>query len=87
VTAQFLWGALSLACFLVALLFLRSWRDVRDRFFLLFSLAFAALGLNWVLVAAAVAGEHQHYVYLVRLAAFLLSIAAIIDRNRGRPPG
>jgi hypothetical protein len=60
---------------------------LEQRFFALFGLAFWVLALNALLVVlAAVASEHQHYVYLVRLGAFLLIIAAIADKNRSSGP-
>ena len=67
----------------VGLYFLRLWRETRDRFFVLFGAAFWLLALNWgVLVWVAPESEHRHYFYLFRLAAFLLIILAIVDKNR-----
>lgn len=67
----------------VGLFFLRLWRETRDRFFALFGVAFWMLALNGlVLLWAAPAEEHRHYFYLIRLLAFLLIIAAIVDKNR-----
>ena len=72
----------------VGLFFFRLWRETRDRFFALFGLAFWVLALSWfLLVWATPASEDRHYFYLGRLVAFLLIIAAIVDKNRssGRP--
>ena len=70
----------SLAC---ALFFLRFWRQSRDRLFAFFALAFIALATNWLLLPLFQAGdETRHYIYLFRLAAFLLIIFAIWDKNR-----
>lgn len=67
----------------MGLFFLRLWRETRDRFFALFGVAFWTLALNWfTLVWAAPASEHRHYFYFIRLAAFLLIIVAILDKNR-----
>jgi hypothetical protein len=67
----------------VGLFFLRLWRDTRDRFFAFFGVAFWMLALNAsVLLWAVPADEHRHYFYLLRLLAFLLIIAAIVDKNR-----
>jgi type IV secretory pathway TrbD component len=85
---DFLNGVAAAGCLGVGLFFLRLWREARDRFFALFGLAFWMLALNGiVLLWAAPADEHRHYVYLIRLSAFLLIIAAIVDKNRsaGRP--
>lgn len=85
---QFLSGAAAAGSLAVGLFFLRLWRDTRDRFFALFGLAFWMMAANGIaLLWAAPAAEHRHYFYLIRLAAFLLIIAAIVDKNRasGRP--
>jgi hypothetical protein len=82
----FLWGASSMASAVAGLFFLRFWRQTRDRFFLVFALAFWALSLNWLGLAATSNGdETRTYFYLLRLAAFVLIIVAIVDKNRARP--
>jgi hypothetical protein len=83
---QFLWGALAATCGVAGLLFLRSWRTGRDRLLLVFAIAFWVFALNWVALAVLrPADESRHYVYLIRLAAYLLLIAGVVDKNR-RPP-
>jgi len=80
---QFLWGAEAMASLTAALLFLRFWRLTRDRLFAFFSLAFCALTLNWVVLAILNApAEGHHYIYLLRLVAFVLIISGIVDKNR-----
>lgn len=80
---EFLSGVTSLGALAVGLFFLRMWRETRDRFFALFGFAFWVMALNWFLVSwVEPADEHRHYFYLLRLAAFLLIIAAIVDKNR-----
>jgi uncharacterized membrane protein HdeD (DUF308 family) len=75
-------GAIALGFFLVALFFLRFWRDGRDRFFLLFALSFGVEGCNRVALAlSARPNEGTAAIYLVRLAAFLLILLAILDKN------
>ncbi len=81
-------GALTLACALASLFFLRFWRDSRDRLFLFFSFAFVAMAANWLVLARAPhLPETAAGAFLPRLVAFLLIIAGIIDKNRrsGRP--
>jgi len=79
----FLWGALTLACWIAGLFFLRFWRSSRDRLFAFFAAAFGVLGLGWLtLGVSASSAEHSHYGYLPRLVAFLLIIVAIVDKNR-----
>lgn len=79
----FLFGALVATSVAISIFFLRFWRDSRDRFFLLFSLAFATLSVHWAVLAAIQAhAEWRPGAYLVRLAAFALILIAIADKNR-----
>jgi hypothetical protein len=79
-------SGLLVAGYLVAgLFFLRFWKQSRDRLFALFAVAF------WLLAAqrAALAMVEQRspasaWLYVLRLAAFLLILAAVIDKNRPR---
>jgi len=67
----------------IALFFVRFWTSSRDRLFLLFAGAFALLAVQRSAIAVtAEIFEHQAPLYLLRLAAFILIIAAIIDKNR-----
>lgn len=71
----------------VGLGFFRLWRESSDRFFAFFGLAFWVLAANWLaILLAAPPNEHRHYFYLIRLAAFLLIIIAILDKNRSPAP-
>ena len=84
---NFLNGVSAAASLGVGLFFLRLWSETRDRFFALFGFAFWILALNWIAILwAAPADEHRHYFYLIRLLAFLLIIAAIVDKNRSADP-
>jgi len=71
------------------LFFVRFWRRTKDRLFGIFGLAFWLLCLQRILLAlsADAAAEDRVYLYLIRLLAFLLIIAGIVDKNRdaGRP--
>jgi hypothetical protein len=78
----FLNGVAMAASLGVGLFFLRMWRESRDRFFALFGLAFWILALNWLALLWASPAEHRHYVYAIRLVAFVLILAAIVDKNR-----
>jgi len=80
---QFLWGAMAMASWVAGLMFLRYWKVTRDRFFVMFALAFWTLGLTWAgLGVASPPNETRHWFYALRLVAFLLIICAIIDKNR-----
>jgi hypothetical protein len=76
-------GAIMTASAVIGLFFLRFWKMSRDRLFLYFGLAFFLMAIErWVLVLSPADGEYRPYVYLVRLVAFLVIAAAIIDKNR-----
>lgn len=79
------WGALAMAAWVCGLFFLRYWRRNRERFFLFFVLSFWAMSVNWLLLALlGNVDEPRHAVYVVRLLAFLLILAGIVDKNRRR---
>lgn len=83
----FLSGATTLGFLLAGLYFLRFWTQTRDRLFLAFGVAFWLLGLNQgltVLVFWDTPAEDRSWLYLLRLAAFLLIIVAVFDKNRKR---
>lgn len=79
----FLWGANALGCWAAGLFFLRFWRTTGDRLFAFFAAAFWVLCVNWVvLVVAQPPDEARHFIYLIRVVAFLLLSYGIIDKNR-----
>lgn len=80
---SFLAGAASLGFALCALFFLRFWRDTRDSLFLSFSAAFLLLGVGQTILAiSGIPDEQRPWVYVLRLCAFLLLLAAILQKNR-----
>ena len=82
-SSPFFWGALALASWVAGLFFAKFWRLSRDRLFGLFALAFWTLALHWTLLGILDSPvETRHYLYLLRLAAFVLIIVAIVDKNR-----
>jgi len=79
----FLAGAVSMASFVAALFFLRFWRQTRDRFFLLFAIAFAVDALGRISLGLVRApDESEPLYYLPRLLTFGLIILAIVLKNR-----
>jgi hypothetical protein len=67
----------------IALFFLRFWSKSRDRLFLMFAGAFIVLALQRLAIALThEILEQQAPLYLLRLAAFVVIIIAIIDKNR-----
>jgi hypothetical protein len=84
--SAFLLGAVTLGCALLTLFFFRFWRTTGDRLFVFFALAFGLLGIHWALLAFTMPTyEHRPLFYLVRLAAFVLVLIAIVDKNRRAP--
>jgi hypothetical protein len=80
-------GGIATASITAGLFFFRFWRTTRDRFFLFFALSFWIEGVNrFVLAHYAGPGEDEPVYYLIRLAAYGLIIAAIVDKNRSRRP-
>lgn len=78
----FLSGAITFGFFVAGLFFARFWRRTRDGLFLAFAAAFALLGLNQaLLVLSGIPIEERSPLYLLRLAAFLLIIVAIVRKN------
>ena len=76
-------GAVAMASLVAALFFLRFWRTTHDRFFLLFSLAFAIdAATRFALSISGVTSEYEPLFYGSRLITFGLIIVAIIDKNR-----
>jgi drug/metabolite transporter superfamily protein YnfA len=84
-SADFVSGATMAAALVIALLFFRYWRQSRDRLFLMFSLGFLVFSISRLILAFLEEDdEGRVYVYGLRLIAFLLILAAIVDKNRSR---
>jgi hypothetical protein len=82
----FVAGFLCAGFFVAALFFLRFWTRTRDRFFAAFAIAFGLMGLNQIAAAYALTSEGEDArAYLLRLAAFVLIILAILDKNLAGP--
>jgi len=80
---DFLSGAIMLGCLVACAFFFKFWRKTKDALFWMFGAAFALLAIERVvLLAAGVAAEEHSLVYLIRLAAFLLILVAIANKNR-----
>jgi hypothetical protein len=80
-------GAIAFACATIGLFFVRFWKHSHDRLFLIFAIAFWLLMLErFCLMAIGRASEVSPFVYTIRLAAFLLIIFAIVDKNRKQEP-
>ena len=76
-------GATAMGSIAIALFFFRFWRDSHDRLFGAFAAAFVLFAVNRVVLGISDReSEDLLAVYGLRLAAFLVIIAAVVDRNR-----
>jgi hypothetical protein len=79
----FISGALTAGHLVAALFFLRFWRTSHDRLFLFFATAFALLAVQRITLAwIQELGGDTLWSYVLRLAAFVVILAGIIDKNR-----
>ena len=82
---DFLLGAIALASLVAGLCFFRFWRHSGDRFFIFFALSFWIEAANrCAMMALGTTNEDAPLHYLVRVLAYGLIIAAIVDKNRAR---
>ncbi|MCB5176411.1 MULTISPECIES: DUF5985 family protein [Microvirga] len=82
--SQFISGMITMGFLVAGLLFLRFWTRTRDMLFAAFAAAFALLAANQALAALIdVPREERSWIYLLRVAAFVLIIAAVVWKNRG----
>lgn len=76
-------GAIVMACAVVGLLFLRFYVKSLDQLFAYFAAAFWLLGVNYLILALTDReSELRPYIYVIRLAAFVLILVAIVQKNR-----
>jgi hypothetical protein len=79
------YGAITMGYLVGGLFFLRFWARSRDLLFLAFACAFWLLAAGQTLVMfAGIPREDQAPIYLLRLAAFILIIVAIVSKNLRR---
>lgn len=83
----FVAGAMSAGYAIAGLFFLRFWARTRDTLFAVFAVAFWLMAANQ---AVAAFERHDHAensaAYLLRLAAFVLIILAVLSKRRGAAP-
>lgn len=83
---EFTSGLIAMGFLIAGLFFLRYWRQTRDSLFAAFAAAFGLLALNQTLLAfSRVPLEERSPLYLVRLAAFAIIIAAVLAKNMASP--
>ena len=80
---DFLSGSITFGFLIAGLFFLRFWRRTHDSLFLAFAAAFTLLGLGQAIQTVAnIPLEERSHIFLIRLAAFTLILAAIVRKNR-----
>jgi len=79
---NFVFGVITMGYVVAGLFFAKFWHRSRDPLFAIFAVAFWLLALNQAIVAVIeVPREEQSWAYLLRLAAFILIIVAIVNKN------
>lgn len=88
VLIPFLSGFIVAGFLAAGLFFLRFWKKTRDGLFAAFAVAFWLLGATQALLAfSSVPAEERSWLYLLRLTAFVIILAAIWAKNsRARDP-
>lgn len=86
-SADLISGGTIVAASVIALFFFRYWRQTRDRLFAMFAAGFLTFAVSRLILAFLDEGDESRvYVYTLRLLAFALILAAIVDKNRSRKP-
>jgi hypothetical protein len=83
---HYLAGMIAMGFAVAGCFFLKFYARTRDSLFMVFAAAFGLMALNQTLVALlGVPKEDQSGIYLIRLAAFVLIIVAVLHKNlKGR---
>ncbi|MEX2176698.1 MAG: DUF5985 family protein [Pirellulaceae bacterium] len=79
---HFLGGAIAAGYSVAALFFLKFYFRTKDRLFVLFCAALLILGSTRVAMVLVNEPTENHFIYWLRLLAYLIILGAIIDKNR-----
>lgn len=80
--SDFILGAAAMGFACIALFFVRFWRRSRESFHLLFAGAFTMLALQRLILASITEdAEGVPASYLLRLAAYVLIVVAVVRKN------
>jgi uncharacterized membrane protein HdeD (DUF308 family) len=80
----FLLGVIATTSITAAIFFLRFWKRTHDSLFLAFAVAFLIEGVNRIAVLEVDRpNEGSPWTYVVRLIAFLIILAGILNKNYG----
>ena len=86
-SADLISGGTIVAALVITLFFFRYWQQTRDRLFLMFAGGFLTFAVSRLILAFLDEDdEGRVFVYALRLLAFALILAAIIDKNRSAAP-
>jgi hypothetical protein len=79
---EMLTGAIAMGFVVAALFFYRFWRKTDDRLFIFFAVSFLLLAISRIALGLAPGhGYEGEYFYWIRLLAYGLILAAILDKN------
>lgn len=79
---DFLNGAVAMAAAVVALHYLKAWKQSKDELFRLFSVAFFLIMIERIVFQAAhISNEKISLIYCLRLLAFLAIAIGILQKN------
>lgn len=80
--SDFFSGMITMGYFVAAAFFFRFWVRTSDALFIAFSVSFLLLAISTALTALlSLPYEERSWLYLIRLVAFVLLIAAILGKN------
>ena len=80
---NFFLSGVAIHCWIVSLVFFLFWKKSRDKFFCIFAIAFAVLGIErLILILRDPSAESSPQIYLIRSLAYLLIIIGIIQKNK-----
>ena len=84
-STAFISGVIAMGFAVCAAFFLRFWGRTKDSLFLVFALAFFLLALGQALTTLlGLPLEERSWLYLLRLAAFIMIIVAVAAKNLGK---
>jgi hypothetical protein len=82
----FLGGLTAMGYLVAGAFFLKFWRQSRDPLFAVFAVAFWLMAVNQAILALLLNDQDsQREAYLLRLAAFVLIVVAILRKNMSKP--
>ena len=79
---DFFAGVVSMGFLIVAVFFFRFWRESRDRLFAFFAVAFLLMAADHPVIAFLENGNEVNVLpYVIRLLAYAIILAGIVDKN------